>query len=135
MLDLGYAAVQCGTRFIATEECTASEAYKAAIVGAKASDIVHSERVTGVPVALINTPWIARMGLRAGPLTRRLLRWRHTRHWMRTLFALKSVWQLKRSSYDASGQRDYWQAGKSVEGIDRVESVAEVVAEFRAAHS
>jgi nitronate monooxygenase len=135
MLDLGYAAVQCGTRFIATTECTASEPYKAAIVRADADDIVLSERITGIPVAVINTPWVARMGLRVGPLSGRLLRWRRTRHWMRTLFALKSVWQLKRSSYDASGQRDYWQAGKSVAGIDRVESVAEVVAEFRAAYS
>lgn len=133
MLDLGYAAVQCGTRFIATQECTASEPYKAAIVRARATDIVLSERITGVPVAVINTPWIERMGLKAGPVTRRLLQWRRTRHWMRTLFALKSLRQLKRASLDASGSQDYWQAGRSVEGIDRVQSVAEVVSEFREA--
>jgi nitronate monooxygenase len=131
MLDLGYAAVQCGTRFIATTECTASEPYKAAIVRSQASDIVHSERITGVPVAVINTPWIERMGLRAGPITRRLLRWRRTRHGMRTLFALKSLWQLKRASFDESGAREYWQAGRSVAGIDRVEPVATIVGRFR----
>jgi nitronate monooxygenase len=133
MLDLGYAAVQCGTRFIATTECTASEPYKAAIVRSRASDIVHSERITGVPVAVINTPWIQRMGLKAGPLTRRLLQGHKTRHAMRTLFALKSLWQLKRASLDESGTKDYWQAGKSVEGIERVESVAKVMEEFKAA--
>lgn len=133
MLDLGYAAVQCGTRFIATTECTASEPYKAAIVRSRASDIVLSERITGVPVAVIRTPLIERMGLKAGPITRRLLRWRKTRHWMRTFFALKSLRQLKRASLDASGRQDFWQAGKSVEGIERVESVAEVVAGFTAA--
>ena len=130
MLDLGYAAVQCGTRFIATTECTASEPYKAAIVRSRASDIVLSERITGVPVSVINTPWIQHMGLKAGPITRRLLQGRKTRHAMRTLFALKSLWQLKRASLDESGNKDYWQAGKSVEGIERVESVADVVAEF-----
>lgn len=133
MLDIGYAAVQCGTRFIATTECSASAQYKAAIVRARASDIVLSERITGVPVSVINTPWIQRMGLKAGPIARRLLRGRRTRHAMRTLYALKSLWQLKRAALDTTGSHDYWQAGKSVEGIDRIESVAEVVDGFREA--
>jgi nitronate monooxygenase len=34
VLKLGFQAVQMGTRFIATEECRVSEAYKQAIVGA-----------------------------------------------------------------------------------------------------
>ena len=133
MLDLGYAGVQCGTRFIATTECTASEPYKAAILRADADDIVLSERITGVPVAVIRTPWIDRVGLRAGPLARRLLRNRRTRHWMRTFYALRSLWQLKRSSYDPTGSREYWQAGRSVAAIDRVEPVANIIARFRAA--
>ncbi|HEY6807579.1 MAG TPA: nitronate monooxygenase, partial [Gemmatimonadales bacterium] len=49
-LRLGYAGVQMGTRFIATTECTASEAYKRALVAAGEDDVVLSERITGVPV-------------------------------------------------------------------------------------
>ena len=131
MLDLGYAGVQCGTRFIATAECNASAPYKAAILDADADDIVLSERITGVPVAVIRTPWIARIGTRAGPLARRLLRGRRTRHWMRTLYALRALWQLRRSSYDPEGTREYWQAGRSVATIDTVEPVADIVARFR----
>jgi nitronate monooxygenase len=133
MLDLGYHGVQCGTRFIATTECTASAPYKEAILRASADDIVLSERITGVPVAVIQTPFIRRTGLAAGPLARRLLRSRRTRHWMRTLYALKSIWQLRRSSYDETGARDYWQAGKSVASIEQVLPVAAVVRDFRAA--
>ena len=120
-----------GTRFIATPECRASAAYKQAIVDADADDIVLSERITGVPVAVINTPYIRRMGLRAGPLARWMLRGRRTKHWMRTLYALKSIWQLKRSSLDETGARDYWQAGKSVEGIHAIEPAGEIVRRFR----
>jgi nitronate monooxygenase len=69
-LRLGYAGVQMGTRFIATHECRASEVYKNAIVSAREQDIVLSERITGVPVSLINTPTLQRMGLRAGPVAR-----------------------------------------------------------------
>lgn len=133
MLALGYDGVQCGTRFIATTECTASPPYKAAILRAAADDIVLSERITGVPVAVIRTPYIDRMGLRAGPVARRLLRWRRTRHWMRTAYALRSLWQLKRSSLDLRGNTEYWQAGRSVAGIDSVQPAGEIVRQFEGA--
>lgn len=132
-LRIGYAGVQMGTRFIATTECTASEPYKRAIVDSGEDDIVLSERITGVPVAVIRTPFIERMGLTAGPFARWMLRGRKRKHWMRTIYALKSLWQLKRSSYDESGSKDYWQAGKSVAGIDAVEPAGAIVERFAAA--
>jgi nitronate monooxygenase len=132
-LRIGYAGVQLGTRFIATTECRASEVYKQAIVKAHADDIVLSERITGVPVAVINTPYIQRMGLRAGPLARWMLRGRRRKRWMRSIYALKSLFQLKRASLDESGQKDFWQAGKSVDGIHSVEPAGDVVRRFAAA--
>jgi nitronate monooxygenase len=132
-LRLGYAGAQLGTRFIATTECRASDAYKQAILAADEKDIVWSERITGVPVAVINTPFIQRMGLKAGPLARWMLRGRKTKHWMRTFYALKSLWQLKRASLDESGDKDYWQAGKSVASIDSIEPAGEIVRRFAAA--
>ncbi len=126
-LRLGYAGVQMGTRFIATPECGASGPYKQAIVAAGEEDIVWSERITGVPVAVINTPQVRRMGLKAGRLARWLLRGRRTKHWIRTWYGLKSFWQLKRASLDRSGQQEYWQAGKSVAVIDRIIPAGEIV--------
>jgi len=126
-LRMGYAGVQMGTRFIATTECGASEAYKQAILAAGESDIVLSERITGIPVAVINTPFIQRMGLKAGPLARWMLRGRRTKRWMRSFYALKSLWQLKRASLDESGDKDYWQAGKSVAKIRSIEPAGAIV--------
>ncbi|MEJ2541896.1 MAG: nitronate monooxygenase [Gemmatimonadota bacterium] len=96
-------------------------------------DIVLSERVTGVPVALINTPWVHASGTRAGPLARRLLRGRRTKHWMRAFYALRSMWRLRRSYRVESPSRELWQAGRSVEGVEQVESVADILHRFRAA--
>jgi nitronate monooxygenase len=136
-LQLGYAGVQMGTRFIATDECGAHADYKQAIVAATEADIVHTERVTGVPLAVIRTPYVERVGLKAGPIARWMLRGRRTKHWMRTIYALRSVWQLKRASL-AGGAReatskDYWQAGKSVSGIERIEPAGAIVRRFAAA--
>ncbi len=130
-LDLGYAGVQLGTRFIATHECTASDAYKRAILGAGEEDVVLSEKLTGVPVSVINTPHIRRMGLRAGPIATRLLRGSRTRHWMRLFYAVKSFRQLKRSLHRED--RELWQAGKSVAGIAEIEAAGDIVRRYAAA--
>ena len=132
-LTIGYAGIQMGTRFIATTECRASEPYKQAIVDSEADDIVHSERITGVPVAVINTPLIKSTGLEAGRFARWMLRGQRRKHWMRTIYALRSLWQLKRASLDETGGRDFWQAGKSVEGIRGIEPAGDVVRRFAAA--
>ncbi len=132
-LELGYDGVQMGTRFIATPECTAALPYKRAIVESDEDDIVLTERVTGVPLAVIRTPYIERLGTKAGPIARRMLRGRRTKKLMRTLYALWSGWRLKRSSYDESGKREFWQAGKSVAGVDAIRPVAEIVNELVAA--
>ncbi|HEX5408225.1 MAG TPA: nitronate monooxygenase [Gemmatimonadaceae bacterium] len=129
-MESGYAGIQMGTRFIATPECHASHAYKRAILQAEERDIVLTERITGVPVSVIRTPYIERMGTRAGPLARRLLRGRRTRHWMRNAYALRSLWRLKRSSLDESGD-DFWQAGKSVATIHDIEPAAAIVRQCR----
>ena len=133
-LAMGYAGVQMGTRFIATPECRANAAYKEAIVNAEERDIVLTERVTGVPVAVIRTPYVERMGTRAGPVARWMLRGRRTKHLMRSIFALRSLWQLKRSSVgEGSDAKDYWQAGRSVAGVTAIEPTGEIVRRFATA--
>ena len=134
-LDLGYAGVQMGTRFIATHECGASDAYKQAIVAAEEDDIVWTERITGVPVAVIRTPFIDRTGTQASPLSRRLLRGRRTKKWMRTFFALRSLWRLKRASLDEGGTHEYWQAGRSVAAVNAILPAGSIVRDFADAAS
>lgn len=132
-LDIGYAAVQMGTRFIATVECTAHDDYKQAILRARAADIVLTDKISGVPVSVIRTPTVDRMGTRAGPIARRLLRHPRTKHWMRTFYALRSLYSLKHANRRGLSYRDFFQAGRSVETVDRIEPAGEVVRRFAAA--
>ncbi len=134
-LAMGYCGVQMGTRFIATRECRASDAYKQAIIQAQEDDIVTTERITGVPVSVIRTPYIERLGTRAGPLGRWMLRGRHSKHLMRTLYALNSLWRLKRSLMQEDKAGDYWQAGKSAGAIHEIRSASVIVREFALALS
>lgn len=58
MLGLGAAAVQMGTRFVATDECDADPAFKQAYVNATPEDIVVIESPVGLPGRAIRSPFI-----------------------------------------------------------------------------
>lgn len=129
-LSLGYAGAQLGTRFIASTECSAHQDYKQAIVDAAEKDIVLTEKISGVPVSIISTPYIERIGTKAGAFARWMLKGRKTKHWMRSFYTLQSLWTLKRASLQGMNYRDYFQAGKSVAGINRIKPVAEIIKDF-----
>jgi len=129
-MEQGYAACQLGTRFIATEECNVHDSYREAIVAAGEDDVVLTDKLSGVDVAVLRNEHLDRIGYRAGPLARWLLRGRKTKHWMRTYYALRSIRALKRSSLNGLSYKDVYQAGKSVAGVDEVEPAGEVVRRF-----
>ena len=135
VLKEGYAGVQMGTRFIATPECKVSEEYKQAIIDAHAEDIVLSLKLTGVPVSVINTDYVKKQGTQAGPIARWLLRGQRSKHLIRMFYTLNSLWKLKGASQQGGERGGYLQAGKSVQGIDSIESAAKIVAGFKQAMS
>lgn len=130
-LDLGYLGVQLGTRFIASKEAAVHADYKEAIISAKADDIVLTDKISGVPVSVINTPYIQRMGLKAGWLAKKLLQGRKTKHWMRTYYAIMSAIKLKKANNSGSSYSQFYQAGKSVDAIDGILSVADIFDELQ----
>ncbi|MEI6398402.1 MAG: nitronate monooxygenase [Pseudomonadota bacterium] len=130
MMALGYQGVQLGTRFIASKECTAHEDYKNAILKATAADIVATDKISGVPVSIIKTPYIEGVGIHAGPVAKWLLRHPNFKHYTRMFYTLRSIWQLKQSNQRGSSYKDYWQAGKSVDTIESVMTVKEIVQEL-----
>ncbi|MBF0351352.1 MAG: nitronate monooxygenase [SAR324 cluster bacterium] len=131
-LNLGYQGVQMGTAFIATVECNSHQDYKQAIVDATEEDIVLTDKISGVPCAIINTPSVQKMGVTAGPFSRILLKGRKTKHWMRTFYSVLSLWKFKQSTLKGKGYKDYFQAGKSVSGIHQIEPAGELIRRFAA---
>ncbi len=129
-LNMGYAGVQMGTAFIATEECSASTAYKLAIVDAGEADIVLTERLTGVPVSILRPE--GELGeMQESRLPRWLLHHPKAKHWIRLFYSLKALHRLKTTlHHETQGKvkaSDCWQAGKSVAGINECRTVATLV--------
>lgn len=115
-LALGADFAYLGTRFIATQEAAAPEAYKQMLLGATSADIVYTPAVSGIPASFLR-PSIVKAGLdpetmkHEGPIDLGL-----------ELSASKA-W------------RDIWSAGQGVGGIRDVPPAGELcerlVREFR----
>ncbi|HEV8051705.1 MAG TPA: nitronate monooxygenase [Parachlamydiaceae bacterium] len=129
-LKMGYAGVQMGTRFIATVECSEMPDYKQAIVETDEKDIVLTERVTGIPLSVIRTPYVDQVGTKISPLSRLLFKYPLTKKWMRMWYGFTAMRRFKNSNLHGGSSKDYWQAGKCVSNIHSVETVADVVESF-----
>ncbi|MCM0607324.1 MAG: nitronate monooxygenase [Xanthomonadaceae bacterium] len=129
-LSLGFDGIQMGTRFIATEECTAHADYKAAILNATGDDIILTKKLSGVNVAVINTSYMKRIGANPGKLAQYFLDHPKLKHYMRLFYLLKSTLDLKKAAMQGESFKDFWQAGKSVDGIEKIESVKNIVQRF-----
>ncbi len=133
-LEMGYAGCQLGTRFIATTECNAADDYKKAIVEASERDIVLTERLSGVPVSVINNEYVQRTGTEVDPISKFFLQTPATKHYARMALQVTSLFSLKTANQKGKAYDNYWQAGKSVATIDKIEPVANIVGRFKEAY-
>ena len=127
MLALGYEGVQMGTRFIASIECEVPNDYKEAIIQAKKEDIIFSLNLTGVKVSVINTPYIQRLGLTPNAFILWMLKQNWLKGLVRFIYMLRSLKNLKALVKGDKKQEGFFQAGKSVEGINQLESVETII--------
>ena len=110
--DLAY----MGTRFVATREAVAAEAYKRAIVDCSAADIVYTPYFTGVHGNYLK-PSIAAQGLDPDNLP----------HADKTSMSF--------GSSTVKAWKDIWGAGQGVGSIDDAPSAAEVIARLKAEYA
>ncbi len=127
MLDLGYQACQLGTSFIAADECNVSDGYKQAILDAGEQDIVLTEKMTGVPVSIIKPEYKTAADLQNRGLLGWMLKSQQFKHLARMWLSIKSLVGLKKAIKKNDAQSEYWQAGKSVAGIQQVTSVEQII--------
>ncbi|GAB3126009.1 NAD(P)H-dependent flavin oxidoreductase [Novispirillum itersonii] len=112
--DLAY----MGTRFIATRECAAQQAYKDMVVSAGASDIVYTPAISGIPASFLRQS-LEQAGIDAARLAERPDIDLHTE-----LNSKAKAWKT------------IWSAGQGVAAINDQPTVAELVSrleqEYRA---
>ncbi len=127
---LGADAVSIGTRFINSTECNVNAAYKQAIASAGMDDIVMTEKLSGTPCTIIDTPAAKKMGYRQNFMERWLSHNKRTRKWFKMLVHLRGMKKLEQSVLPNHYQT-LWCAGKSVALIHDVQPCATIIQSIR----
>jgi nitronate monooxygenase len=125
-LALGADAVSVGTRFIASHEAKVDQGYKEAVVNATAEDIVLTTRVSGTPAAVINTPYVKKMGLKLPWIVRQLKENPYTKKYAVPLIHLAGMKALENAA-DKPTWKTVWSAGQSVGLIDDIQSTKAII--------
>lgn len=106
-LAMGADFAYVGTRFIASAEANAADAYKQAVVASSAKDIIYTPSFTGIPGNYLKSS-IAAAGLDPDNLP-------------------EAVKNAANFSSETRAWRDIWGAGQGVGNIDQVLPVADIV--------
>lgn len=119
MLALGAQGVSMGTRFIASNEAQVSEEYKQAIVNSGMQDIVLTEKISGTPCTIINTPFAQKMGYKQNWFEKLLSTNARTKKYFKMLVQIRGMKKLE-DAVKPGNYNNLWCAGQSVEMINDI---------------
>jgi nitronate monooxygenase len=126
MFASGADGYSIGTRFIASTEAGVNDQYKQAIVNSGIDDIVMTEKLSGTPCSVINTPYAMKIGLKQSAFERFLSKNPRTKKYFKMLVQYQGMKKLEESILP-NNYKTLWSAGKSVELIDEVISCEAIV--------
>jgi nitronate monooxygenase len=129
MMDLGACGISMGSPFIATDEAKVSDAYKQAIVDYGAKDIVLTEKLSGSPCTVINTPYVQKVGTKRNFLETLLSKNKKLKKFIKMLTWYKGTKALERSAFSTTYET-VWCAGPSIEGVKSIRPVKQVVSDL-----
>lgn len=129
MLTLGAEGVSIGSPFIASEEANVTAEYKQACVDYGAKDIVMTERISGTPCTVINTPYVQQIGTAQPWYERVLNKHRKLKKWVKMVRFSIGMRATEKAAKQAT-YKTVWVAGPSIEHTTSVLPVKAIVARF-----
>ncbi len=119
MLALGAAGVSMGTRFIASTEAEVSDDYKNSLIHSGMQDVVLTERLSGTPCNIINTPYARKIGYKQNFIERWLSENATTKKYFKMLVQYRGLIKLE-NAIKPGNYQNLWSAGQTVELIDKI---------------
>ncbi len=126
MLAYGAAGVSVGSPFIASEEAGVTNEYKQACVDYGADDIVMTERISGTPCTVINTPYVKKIGTKSPWLERMLNKNRKLKKWVKMVRFYMGMKATEKAAQQAT-YKTVWVAGPSIEYTKQILPVKTIV--------
>lgn len=126
MLSYGAEGVSVGSPFIASLEANVTEEYKQACVDYGAKDIVMTERISGTPCTVINTPYVQKIGTKQTWLESILNKNKKLKKWVKMIRFSIGMNATKNAATKAT-YKTVWVAGPSIEHTKAILSVKEII--------
>lgn len=129
MMKYGAAGVSVGSPFIASKEANVTEEYKQACVDYGADDIVMTERISGTPCTVINTPYVQKIGTRQTWIESVLNKNKKFKKWVKMIRFSIGMNATKNAATKAT-YKTVWVAGPSIEHTKAILPTKEIVAKL-----
>jgi nitronate monooxygenase len=114
MLEYGAAGVSVGSPFIASIEAGVTNDYKQACVDYGADDIVMTQRISGTPCTVINTPYVQKIGTKESWLESVLNKNKKLKKWVKMIRFSIGMNATTKAATQAT-YKTVWVAGPSIE--------------------
>ena len=126
MMSYGAAGVSVGSPFIASVEANVTQEYKQACVDYGADDIVVTERISGTPCTVINTPYVQKIGTKATWIETLLNKNRKLKKWVKMIRFSIGMKATKNAAQKAT-YKTVWVAGPSIEHTKKILPTKDIV--------
>ncbi|WP_431157955.1 NAD(P)H-dependent flavin oxidoreductase [Winogradskyella poriferorum] len=126
MLSYGAEGVSVGSPFIASYEANVTNEYKQACVDYGAEDIVMTERISGTPCTVINTPYVQKIGTKSTWIENLLNKNRKLKKWVKMIRFSIGMKATEKAAKKAT-YKTVWVAGPSIEYTDAILPTREII--------
>ncbi len=126
MLSYGAEGVSVGSPFIASEEANVTDEYKQACVDYGADDIVMTERISGTPCTVINTPYVQKIGTKQTWLESVLNKNKKLKKWVKMIRFSIGMNATKNAATKAT-YKTVWVAGPSIEHTTKILPTKDII--------
>jgi nitronate monooxygenase len=126
MMRHGAVGVSVGSPFIASDEAGVSEEYKQACVDYGAKDIVMTQRISGTPCTVINTPYVQKIGTKETWIENLLNRNKSLKKWVKMVRFYIGMKATEKAATQAT-YKTVWVAGPSIESTKAILPVRVIV--------
>ena len=127
MLGYGAIGVSVGSPFIASIEAGVSDEYKQACVDYGEQDIIMTERISGTPCTVINTPYVQKVGTKQSWLERVLNKNKSLKKWVKMVRFYIGMKATEKAAKQVT-YKTVWVAGPSIEHTKAILPVKDIVA-------
>ncbi len=119
VMSWGASGASIGTIFIACQESDISPDYKQAMITYGEKDIVRTNKLSGSPLTVINTPYVQQLGTKANFLEWLLNNNKTLKKYAKMLLAFRGMKAVEKAAFGAT-YKTVWCAGPAIEHVKEI---------------